>query len=341
MKKERLSEIDLIRAIGIVGVIVIHVLTYYLSGPLNKFIWNYAQFVVIAFVFSSGYILPIAYSAGFKSLRDIIFWYKKRFIRLLLPFYIFLVVHYLLWILFPNFIQGLGLKKTMDYFVSSALLFGGTNFNFLPLLFVELSLIFPLLLRVAKNKLLTIIYLTITIMVTFYFTFFGFPYHYYREVMWIPWSIVLFLATWLVLHKSQTPDVEKIKYLILALVFSFWFVIFFVYNFLSEHSLNFYSHKYPPDFFYISYGLALTLALILIAKNKVFLTPRLLKTYSYISKNSYSIFFIHYIILDNALTLRSRVHLLENPIVVLFYVFVVTGVVLYFINQIRQNLLRF
>lgn len=337
MKKERLNDIDLVKAIGIIGVIAIHVLTYYLSNPLSRFIWNYAQFVVVAFVFSSGYILPIAYSAGFKSLKDIIFWYKKRFIRLLLPFYVFLVAHYLLWNLFPNFFQGLGLKNSLDYFISSALLFGGTNFNFLPLLFVQLSLIFPLLLKISKSKSLTVIYLTLAGFITLYFTFLGFPYAYYREVMWIPWSIVLFLATWLVVHKSNIQSVERGKYFIMSLVFSLWFVILFLYQSFSEHSLNFYNHKYPPDFFYISYGLALTLILILIARREIFLKPHLQKTYSYVSKNSYSIFFIHYIVLDNALTLRSRVSILENSLAVFLYVVVVTSVVLYVINLIKKK----
>ena len=85
----------------------------------NKFVVG--LFVVVAFVFCSGFVLSAIYQNSFSSIKQTLSWYKKRFIRLVVPFYIYLIVHYSLWILFPNIFSGLGLVKNLDFFVKSAI----------------------------------------------------------------------------------------------------------------------------------------------------------------------------------------------------------------------------
>ena len=98
MDKKRFDEVDVLRAFGIIGVVIVHILTRNLTNPLSNFLWNNLQFFVISFVFCSGFILASIYENAFTSISKTIALYKKRLIRLLIPFYIYLIIHYVLWI---------------------------------------------------------------------------------------------------------------------------------------------------------------------------------------------------------------------------------------------------
>src|SRR5438046_460330 len=107
MVKKRFDDIDVLKALGIIAVIAIHVLTYNLSSPVSKFLWNYLQFFVVTFIFSSGFVLSAIYGDFFTNLSKTFTWYKKRVFRIALPFWIYLLLHYGLLLLFPGFFSGL------------------------------------------------------------------------------------------------------------------------------------------------------------------------------------------------------------------------------------------
>jgi len=69
VERKRFDEIDFLRFIGIIGIIAIHILTYSLTGFLNKFLWNNLQFVVIFF---PSILIIIAYQMLFKRIKKII-----------------------------------------------------------------------------------------------------------------------------------------------------------------------------------------------------------------------------------------------------------------------------
>lgn len=315
--RKRFDEIDLLRAFGILGVIIVHILTYNLTNPIYKFLWNNLQFVVVSFVFCSGFVLASIYENAFSDLHKTILWYKKRFIRLVFPFWIYLIAHFSLWILFPNFFQGLGLVKTPQYFLNSALFIGGTNLNWLPLLFLQLTFYFPIFINLFsfKRKIFWI-YSLAAVFITAIFTFYTFPYSHYREVMWIPWSLVLITSMVIAIQakKEEKSIMLNSKYLIYGLIFFGEFLVLLFINFGRGNSLNFYDHKYPPDFYYIFFGLAFTCFSLLIGRAKIWQNVNIKKVYFYISNNSYQIFFIHYILLDMVLTLAKKNTLLQNPI---------------------------
>lgn len=314
--RKRFDNIDLLRAFGILGVIVVHILTYNLSSPIYKFLWNYLQFVVVGFVFCSGFVLASIYSEAFTNISSAAKWYKKRLIRLIIPFWIYLVVHYSLWIVFPNLFQGLGLVKTPMYFFQSAIFTGGTNLNWLPLLFLQLTFLFPIFTNLIKNKKLIVIYVLIAGLVTTYFTLVTFLYSYYRVAMFVPWSLVLILAMiTAVKDKTENALQTNLRYLVFA-GFSFAVYISLIgFNMLRNSSLNFYDHKYPPDFYYLFFGVALTFLFLILGKLKVWQNTYVKKFYFFVSNNSYQIFFIHYILLDMVLTLSKRNELLKDSLI--------------------------
>lgn len=342
MNKIRFDEVDVLRAFGIIAVIIIHVLTYNLSGPTNKFLWNNLQFFIISFVFCSGYVLSAAYKRSFPDILSTLFWYKKRFIRLVFPFWIYLILHYSLWLLFPNVFSGLGLQKSVDYFVKSATFLGGTNYNWLPLLFIELTILFPFFLNWVNKKKVMIAYLLGATFITVLFTLLRFPYSYYRFVMWVPWSLVLILAIYT--HLKSSADTSTIatnkRYLIIGLLFFVVFMSMHLFARGSSFSSIFYDHKYPPDFYYLSFGISMTFFALIIAKLRFWQNKTIKDIYGYLSRNSYQIFFIHYIILDSVLVMRSKIPLLNNPISQFIVIFSLTILISILINKTLPRLPR-
>ncbi|OGH11732.1 MAG: hypothetical protein A3B38_03200 [Candidatus Levybacteria bacterium RIFCSPLOWO2_01_FULL_36_13] len=336
MGKKRFDEVDVSRALGIIGVIAIHILTYNLTNPLNKFLWNYLQFFVIAFVFCSGFVLTLAYQEKLNTIRQVFQWYKKRLIRIALPFWIYLVVHYSFWLLFPDFFSGLGLSKSVDYFIKSALFTGGTNFNFLPLLFIQLMILFPLFLNLFNKKKIIFTYLFFSIFITLIFTVAKFPYSLYRETMWVPWSLVLLLAIYF--YKKEKEDknsmVTKLRYLKWGAVFFLGFGILYYLNPYLAKTQILYNHKYPPDLYYLLFGVSLTLVILLIAKLKIWQNQKIKNIYYFVSRNSYKIFFIHFIILDFVLVLANENYLFQNPLTQFVIIFLPSLILGYIFEKI-------
>ncbi len=336
MERKRFDEIDVLRAFGIIGVIIVHILTYNLGNPLSKFLWNNFQFVVVSFVFCSGFVLSSIYRNGFTDPFKTISWYKKRFIRLIIPFWIYLIAHYLLWIIFPNYFQGLGLRMDLSYILKSAIFVGGTNYNWLPLLFLQLTFLFPFFKNWIHKKQILYVYLIGAGFITFLFTFLRFPYDHYRLVMWIPWSLVLLLAMY-ISHKAnkdeKASDTNK-RYFLIGLIFFVLFLGLYNNNLDLAKSLNFYDHKYPTDFYYLTFGIALTCFSLLIARFRFWQMQFLKNIYFFISNNSYQIFFIHYILLDLVLVLAKHNVFLKNPFIQFSIISSISIVMVIILNKI-------
>lgn len=337
MDRKRFDEVDILRAFGIIGIILIHILTYNQSSPINKFLWNNLQFVVISFVFASGFVLAYFYENAFTSISKTLSWYKKRFIRLLVPFYLYLIMYNLLWLAFPDIFSGLGHSKSIDYFIKSALLFGGTNYNFLVVLFIELTLLFPIFTVFFKRKKILFLYIFFSSLVTLVFTFFGSPYSLYRFTMWVPWSLVLIFAIYIAIKSKMdknTIDTNK-RYFLFGTLFFILFLGLYILNLNMGKSLNFYNHKYPPDFYYLFFGLSLTCFALLIGKLEIWQNKTLKTIYLFISKNSYTIFFIHLIVLDAVLVLASKNLFFKNPFIQFTIIFSLSIFITLLLNRIK------
>ncbi|HEV2339678.1 MAG TPA: acyltransferase family protein [Patescibacteria group bacterium] len=330
MKQQRFFHIDFLRAVAVLAFIVTHVFSYHLTNPFNEFVWNYSHFQIVAFVFCSGYVMYFLYKDAFTTVSQIFSWYAKRLTRLILPFYYYLFFHYILLLLFPAFFSGPGLVKSADSFFQSVMLFGGVNTNWLPLLFVELALLFPVLLLLQQKKLL-LIYAVLSFSSLIFFSIVQFPYAYYRFVMWFPWSCFFLLAWYFA--KQETSSVHIKKYLMLSAIGGITFIFLFFLWHLFHKPLNLIDNKYPPNLFDASYEACVTFFLTAIGFCAFWQKLLISSVISFISRNSYSLFFVHYIVADFFLSLQKILNVSYNVFEELLLVILVSLAISYILEK--------
>lgn len=298
MHKQRFDDIDFLRAIAIIAVIVTHVLSYNLGTNLINVVWNYLHFIVPILVFCSGYVTYRAYSSTTWTLPTLITWYKKRIVRLVLPYYIIILLHYALWFAFPSVFSGYGIQKNI-YFIIRSILFIGVDYGWLPLLFLELMLLTPLYLTLYKHKpynIITLIPLGASSVALF---FIHLPLD-YRIVMWLPWSSILFLSFIVAnYHTNTKPLLPKNIIYIMGTTVSLMIFLFLdsLLSYMGRQT-TLTVHKYPPDIFYLSYGIGLGSTLLLLENIAHRYIEFLRSILWWLSTYSYELFFAHYLVID-------------------------------------------
>lgn len=269
---KRLDHIDFLRAIAIIVVIITHILSYRLGTTLTNTIWNYLHFVVPILVYCSGYVMYKKYNDVIWKKEQLFSWYKKRAIRLLLPYFIWTAVHYGLWYFFPSYLSGLGL-----------------DYGWLPLLFIELMVMTPLYISIWKRRNTRWVLSLFIGLTPIALLFIKLPFD-YRYYMWIPWSAIVLLS-------FTSAQYDKLKTSVYIRVSLLAFALFALGNILLPlfHApLTLTLHKYPPDIFYLSYGIGIGSLLTLVHwENKVV---------RWLSTHAYDLFFAHYILIDSVVT---------------------------------------
>jgi len=283
MKRE--ETIDQLRALAIFLMIFLHVGARYYNDKAVFFLWDIAHFAVPIFVFCSGYLFfeKELKRENFSSLAYL----KKRFLKLLVPYYVFLLIYFIV----VFFTQPKTL--TQSFIIGSIALTGGVDINWLVLLFIQLTLVL-LLIRylILKRFLFFILFSLSSLFSAFYLLFSNYQLltTSYKFFMWLPWSLV-FIYNYFFLNKEKKDFV--IKMIIFA---SILFLISLGIKLFFNKPLNFYSSKYPPNSYYLFYGLILLNIFYLFFKK--FATNKIVNSFFYfVSANSYSIFFIHYMLI--------------------------------------------
>jgi len=280
--KPRNFIIDDLRGLGIFVMIMIHTNAYFLHNKIAYATLELSQFAVPLFVFCSSYL---SFQKELIFTPQTFFTYvKKRFLRLLPPYYIFLGIY----LIFTYIAERK--KITPAYITNNILMIGGLDFNWLVFLFLEFTFLTPFLYVLRKKKQgLFMLFLTVSMFSSLVFLRFT-PLPNYRYFMWISWSLVIMFALFFVeLEKNK-------KFVIGAIVVSG--VLFFLsraYQGLTFHTLYQYNNKYPPNIYHLSYGIFATLILYKISQYNLLLPFR--KLFAYLSKFSYSIYFIHILVI--------------------------------------------
>lgn len=317
MIKKRFEHIDFLRAVAIVGVVAIHTLSFHLNDHLFYFFWNYLNFVVVSFVFCSGYVLTARYREKFRSEVNILSWYSKRLLKLIIPFYLYLIAHYLLWLLFPQFFSGLGLQKSIPFILKSIFLVGGIDLNWLTLLFIQLTVLFPILMNGLHKKRILYAYIAFSLIITIIFTIIRFPYNYFRNVMWISWSVILLISMF-IFSKEHTDTNNKMsikRYIYGALGSGTFFALLMIIHSVTKQSFQLVDYKYPPGFYYISYGLCVSFLILIVGELTIHKSEKIKKISLFLSKHSYTLFFVHYIVLDVVLKMTKGIVFWSHPFI--------------------------
>lgn len=259
----------------------LHVLAYYKDDPVAFAIWEFAQLSVPVFIFCSAYLFFTRDAAngvyGFS-------YYKKRFVRLIKPYLLFLPPYFLLVYLYEP------AKLTQHYILSSIFLTDGVYINWLPLLFLYLSFLSPpLYMLYRKRTQLLALWLVFAIsFATFTFST-AWP-TWWRGGMWIGWSVLLpycWHVSSLILNQKKR-QMTVVAALSIVATGALWMA--------REYAglrLEVTYSKYPPNIYYLSYAMMTIPLSWYVAQLGVFRMPVIF----YFSKHSYPLFFIHFFVI--------------------------------------------
>lgn len=297
----------MLRGTSIILMIMIHTNAYFLSQRIAYITLELSQFVVVFFIFCSAYLFflkPFVLTG-----ESFISYVKKRVVRLVIPYYVFLVFY-----LAFSFIAN-SKKVTLPYVLNNIFLIGGIDFNWLVLLFIELALLFPLISHFeARHPAIFYIYTFLSFVSSVVLLKYT-PLPYYRFVMWLPWSLIPIFTLYFV------RNVNTKWFLTTTLIISS--ILFAAAQFFlqaSKHSLQMYNNKYPPNIYHLSYGIAFLVIFYLAAKKGLFSFSPIQKIIHFFSVNSYPIFFIHVLVIY-VLTVFMKFHFTW-----ISFFFVVTGI---------------
>jgi len=262
--------------------ILIHATAYFLDEPTSLLIWNTTHFAVPLFVFCSAYILLQRNDAKSLSIVRAV----SRLKRLVVPYIIFTTV------LLVTFVLVLDRPISLQSAIRWYLLGSGRDIGWLVVLFIYFIFLIPLILRVAKyTQLKRVVYVVVWVApIAFLFT----PhFQSFRLIMWLPWSAFLIFAYWFVKNEqNRWFPFCTLGVAVVALLLSRFILI------EMEKTLVFTENKYPPNMYYLSYGILTTTILYYLHH---FLTTHnlfahwLQQIFNFFSRHSYSLFFIHFI----------------------------------------------
>lgn len=282
---KRHIHIDTLRGISMLMIILTHTTSYFLKDSLANFLWNASQFSVTVFIFCSFYLF-------FKNPPIRTFPYlKKRFLRLFIPYIIFLL--FFIPLQFLHDPRSMTMHTAMQYFTLTT---AGNDLSWLVLLFIQLSFVGIIIQKIHKNKLLFHLFLVSCFLSTLFLlaprSLGGVGISNFKLVMWLPWSLIIFFTYFFTNHEKSKTFLKKM------LLATGW--IFLILNAVQiaylYHPLL-YDNKYPPNLYHLSYGIFWTCLLILLERQGIFNYSPLRSLLHFLSKYSYPIFFIHFLLL--------------------------------------------
>lgn len=281
---QRDKSIDTLRGFAMLLMIVTHVTAWYRASRTADFIWDFSHFSVPIFLFCSLYLMtrrPVQ-----MTLKTYFGYVVKRLKRLLIPYYIYLFVF-----LFMQWTLG-GKKMTLEYILNSLFPWGGPDSSWLVTLFVYLTVFAPIIFYLyQKARALSLAIFLVSLGSTIYFLFES--YANYREIMWLPWMTIIYFTLFFTdyLGKSQKRIVVG------ALGFFILFLGLRVYLDSMDKNLIIFNNKYPPNLYYLSYGLFGLLATYWASTKKLFEKLKVDGIIHFFSIYSYPLYFIHNLVI--------------------------------------------
>lgn len=284
MNQKRNTTVDFLRGLAMVLIILIHVTVYFRSDRLAQVLWEYSQVAVPIFIFCSGYI----YFSKSKAETLNIGYFSKRIKRLVIPYYAYLIFFFLYALLFRQSVISLKnmVQKILFLNISSR------DLDWLVVLFLYFMVIMPLIRFLSKRPRLLWIYGVLSFSSGVLLLFVD-TQHAFRLIMWLPWSIVM-IVTYLVVRYEHTSWFFRSAIFISSGIYLVSKSILLA----RGDTLVLTENKYPPNIYYLSYGIFLMLILYVLYRRYGSSLTLLQKSCDFLSHHSYSIFFIHFLILE-------------------------------------------
>lgn len=283
-KKPRNEYIDILRGLSVAAVINLHSLANYLSHKYIVDLWDVQQFAVQMFVFCSAYLY---FSRPDTLNRHTFFaYFKKRLARLYIPYFAFLCIFFLfVFLLAP---------KTFDWneIFKAVFVVGGIDINWLVLLFIQLSFMFPFIRFLhERHRFLFYAYILLTVYTSGFLFFVKFPFD-WKWIMWLPWSFMGLFAMFFI-HFEENEEILNLSFL----YFGVLFIMFECMQYVWRGTIAIYPNKYPPNLLIISYGVLWMGIVQQIYKTGFLNALRIVPFLTFLSKYSYQLFFVHFVII--------------------------------------------
>lgn len=327
--KQKVKIINYLRGLSILAIILIHIIAWHDNAILTVYTKVFAlfelrdllEFFVVAIVVCSGFSLYFRYSKLPLTSKEVFQFYKKRFKRILIPWWVFLVIlfsiHYVIRLVF-----GVELVElSRHYILSSFLMIGGIGFGWLIALMLILALAFPWLNYLYGKMSKLLLFGTISAAYIASLVLFEVEHIHIFDIainlsninsliifavpFVLGWSII-YLIGFLLVDLYNKPEFRKN-----LLQLTFGSIIIFIsvnmiYTLLNLEK-HFYLNKYPPTPEFLAFGMMGTLLALLFFFNYENLMDKYTRKFLlFFSRNSFWLF------MWNALTLSFFIPLLAS-----------------------------
>lgn len=234
--------------------------------------------------------------------KRLIPWLYKRIVRLVKPYYGYVLIHALLIILLPAWFDRVKIAFTPSFIFDTLFLVGGFSQNWIPRLFVLMTFLYGLYefirQRMRKPTSLIIVPLGISLFVSILFMLFpsSVGLTSVKYIQTLTWVALFFFG----MLMFQNYHNRRFIYWACGIC-AILFVSLSVGLGSTGHSISIFRHEYPPTLLYISYGIFATLSLWFFAQNiaKSRLVMSIIRPgVVYLSSQSYTLFFAHIIVMD-------------------------------------------
>lgn len=307
MKKKHkyFFEIDILKAIAAVLVIVIHVLERYQGNSAARHtIWDLSHFSVGLFVFASGFLHGNS-STKVSDIKSGIKVLIKRVQRIVIPYFIYAIIAFTIFALMHSTDEILKIVD-LEYITDTLILHGGIGYNWITRIFMLITVTF-IILELLKPKLRHIYTITCIIfaIIVSYLTFY--TYDYLKYFYYLPGWFLIYYSGYLLFRNY------KIRISSLAKMITFYLLVFIscfiLLKTLGQTTMIFF-HKYPPDLYFISYNAILSaiVSIFAIKAHKIIEQNDIIKkSITFLSRNSYEIFFIQLLVIQIAGNTKTNV----------------------------------
>ena len=298
-KKERIIWIDYLKFLCLCCLIIAHTSNNVLVLQIRTFDVN--LLVILSAILASN-----------SEILNNFQYYKKRFLRLVIPTWIFITI-YLIINYFVNFQDYSSTNILRSYLLQD------NSIGYVWIIYVYLicAIVTPFIKNYSyKNK-----YILSGILLILYVIFYNCFDNYYFMIF-ILYPIIYSLITFVGINYEKLKKSYRIIFI--ATCLTVFLTLFIRYYILNGDFALLNKFKYPPKIYYISYTLGISFLLIEIFKKIKFKYNRII---SFVSKNSLWIYLWHIL----SIQIVSKM-MIENNVLKFIFVFVIT-IIIVFIQQ--------
>lgn len=321
-------KIDVMRFIAIMGIIIAH------STP-NDVIFEIRNFDVTLMVILLGASFFISNNNKKINYSSYVL---KRFKRLVIPTWIFLLIFFSLF-----FLISIGLHQeyyfSLSQIISSFMLLSGIGYVWIMRVFFIIALVSPFLLYISKRIRSNTVYLLLIVICLIMQLVFLYIYSNSNGVFAKGLEYIILPGLGYSIVAAIGIRLKMLNFKSLIIYTLSFFIIFILFLFLNEYQST-QLDKYPPGVYYLSYGVLSSLFIYIILHFKPFFKVFDWKIVYFISNNSLWLYFWHIIPVQVIFIFGLDKTIADNFFIRFFFIFSVAIAITYIHFRLKKKLKR-